>query len=100
MTTNIKENTDLKIIVIGKSGTGKTSFVKKWIKDTFSDSYKATIVSEYNFKICEHKGNYYRIHLWDISGQDKNIKITKIFSKDSNGCVVVCDGENLETRNE
>lgn len=77
MTTNIKENTDLKIIVIGKSGTGKTSFVKKWTKDIFSDWYKATIVSEYNFKICEHKGNYYRIQLWDISGQDRNIKITK-----------------------
>ena len=35
---------DLKIIVIGTSGTGKTSFVNKWTKNIFSDTYKATIV--------------------------------------------------------
>ena len=31
---------DIKIIVVGNSGTGKTSFVNKWIKDTFDESYK------------------------------------------------------------
>ena len=32
---------DLKILVLGKSGTGKTSFVNKWIKNEFHDLYKA-----------------------------------------------------------
>jgi GTPase SAR1 family protein len=27
--------TDLKIIVIGKSGAGKTSYVNKWVKNEF-----------------------------------------------------------------
>ena len=35
---------DLKIIVIGTSGTGKTSYVNKWTKNLFSDTYKATKV--------------------------------------------------------
>ena len=100
MSEKIKENTDLKIIVIGKSGTGKTSFVNKWTKNIFSDSYKATIVSEYGFKIFEYKGKYYRVQLWDIAGQDRNIKITKTFAKDSHGFIVMCDAENPETRNE
>ena len=30
---------ELKIIVVGNSGTGKTSFVNKWIKDTFEETY-------------------------------------------------------------
>ena len=29
----MSEQGDLKIIVIGKSGTGKTSYVNKWIKN-------------------------------------------------------------------
>ena len=87
-------NNDFKIIVIGKSGSGKTSFVNKWIKNEFTEDYKATIVSEYGFKIFEHNNQYYRIQLWDIAGQDKNAKLTKTFAKDSHGAVVMCDATN------
>lgn len=87
-------------MVIGKSGTGKTSYVNKWTKNIFTDSYKATIVSEYGFKIVEKNGKYYRIQLWDIAGQDKNAKLTKTFAKGSHGCVVMCDATNIDTRDE
>ena len=82
---------DLKIIVIGASGTGKTSYVNKWTKNIFSEAYKPTIVSEFGFKVFEHEGKLYRIQLWDLAGQDKNSTITKIFAKDSHGCVILSD---------
>ena len=91
---------DLKIIVIGNSGTGKTSFVNKWTKNIFSDTYKATIVSEFGFKIFEKDGKLYRIQLWDLAGQDNNAMVTKIFAKDSHGCIVMADATNLQTREE
>ena len=91
---------DLKIIVIGTSGTGKTSFVNKWTKNIFSDTYKATIVSEFGFKIFEQEGKLYRIQLWDLAGQDKNAMVTKIFAKDAHGCVVMSDATNLQTRED
>ena len=91
---------DLKIIVIGTSGTGKTSFVNKWTKNIFSDTYKATIVSEFGFKIFEQDGKLYRIQLWDLAGQDKNAMVTKIFAKDAHGCVVMADATNAQTRDE
>lgn len=64
---------DLKIIVIGNSGTGKTSFVNKWTKNTFNEAYKATIVSEFGYKIYEHKGKIYKIQIWDLAGIIINI---------------------------
>jgi len=82
---------DLKIIVIGSSGAGKTSYVNKWTKNIFQEDYKATIVSEFGFKVFEHQGKLYRIQIWDLGGQDKNSTITKIFAKDSHGCVIVAD---------
>ena len=91
---------DLKIIVIGTSGTGKTSFVNKWTKNIFSDTYKATIVSEFGFKIFEENGKLYLIQLWDLAGQDKNAMVTKIFAKDAHGCVVMSDATNPQTRDE
>ena len=96
----MSEQGDLKIIVIGKSSTGKTSYVSKWIKNIFIESYKATIVSEYGFKIYEHNGKLYRIQLWNIAGQDRSAKLTKTFAKGSHGCVVLCDATNPETREE
>jgi small GTP-binding protein len=91
---------DLKIIVIGTSGTGKTSFVNKWTKNIFNDTYKATIVSEFGFKVFEDNGKFYRIQLWDLAGQDKNAMVTKIFAKDAHGCVVMSDATNTQTREE
>ena len=91
---------DLKIIVIGTSGTGKTSFVNKWTKNIFNEAYKATIVSEFGFKIFDYEGKLYRIQLWDLAGQDKNAMVTKIFAKDAHGCVVMSDATNSQTREE
>ena len=91
---------DLKIIVIGTSGTGKTSFVNKWTKNVFSDTYKATIVSEFGFKVFEHKGKLYRIQLWDLAGQDKNATVTKIFAKDSHGCIILTDATKPDSISE
>ena len=91
---------DLKIIVIGTSGTGKTSFVNKWTKNIFNEAYKATIVSEFGFKIFDYEGKLDRIQLWDLAGQDKNAMVTKIFAKDAHGCVVMSDATNSQTREE
>lgn len=91
---------ELKIIVVGNSGTGKTSFVNKWTKDTFTDKYKATIVSEFSHKVFDYKGKTYKIQLWDLAGQDQNTCITKIFSKDSHGCIVLSDVQNKASLEE
>ena len=57
MDTEEAKNTknELKIIVIGNSNTGKTSFVNKWTKGTFTDFYKAKLVSEFSYKILQYK---------------------------------------------
>lgn len=82
---------DLKIIVVGNANTGKTSFVNKWTKNLFQDAYKATIVSEFGYKIFELNGKVYRIQVWDLAGQDKSTTMTKVFCKDSHGVVILCD---------
>ena len=87
---------NLKIIVVGAPYTGKTNYVNKWTKNIFTDDYKATVVSEFGFRVFEHNEKLYRIQLWDLA--DKSL--AKIFSKDSHGCVVLSDGTNSETRDE
>ena len=88
---NEKSIVDLKILVVGKSGAGKTCFVNKWIKNQFNDLYKATIVSEYSSKIYKYEDKMYKINLWDIAGQDHFATVTKAFAKDAHGCITMCD---------
>ena len=87
----------LKIVIVGNSGTGKTSFCNRWMKDTFTNDYKATVLSDFSYKIYEYKGNYYKIQFWDVAGQDKNIYTSKVFSKGAHGCIIVSDITNEET---
>ena len=91
---------DIKILVIGCSGTGKTSFVHRWTKDEFSENYKPTIVSEFGFKIFNSNNNNYRIQLWDIGGQDKSPSMAKIFARDSHGCIVISDSTKIDLIND
>ena len=87
----------LKIVIVGNSRTEKTSFCNRWMKDTFTNDYKATVLSDFSYKIYEYKGNYYKIQFWDIAGQDKNIYTSKVFSKGAHGCIIVSDITNEET---
>ena len=98
--TNQTFKNDIKILVIGDSFTGKTCFTHKWTKGIFEPNYKATIVSEFGYKIYEEEGNLYRIQLWNIAGQDKDFKLTKIFSKNALGCIILADATNIQTREE
>ncbi len=84
-------------MIIGSSGAGKTSFVQRWTKGSFSKDYKATIISDFGFKIYNYKDMLYRIQLWDIGGQDKSASMAKIFARDSHGCIVVTDLKINET---
>ena len=91
---------DIKILVIGCSGAGKTSFVQRWINGEFEKYYKPTIVSEFQYKVFQCRENYYRIQLWDIGGQDKTPTMAKLFTRDSHGCVVVNDVTKKESLEE
>ena len=79
----VKGRTDIKIVILGSSGTGKTSFCNLWINNTFSEEYKATVMSEFSFKMYSYKGNYYKVQIWDLAGQDKNIYTSKVFLYDT-----------------
>jgi len=94
--SNEQNKMDLKIIILGNSGTGKTSLCKKWIGEE-RESIKPTIITEYSSKIYIYNDKAYRIQLWDIGGQDKSREIAKVFSKDSHGCILVSDVNNNQS---
>ena len=95
-----KKSRDLKLIIVGNSGTGKTSFVNRYILNKFEDVYQATIASQFSSKIIKMDEVIYRLQFWDIAGQDRSPETTKIFCKDSNGIVLCCEVNNEKSRKD
>ena len=89
---------DLKLIVIGDSGVGKSSLIQRWIGKELTGGTKATTLSEVSAnKLFKLGDTLFKVQLWDIGGQDKTPAVTKIFTKDSHGCIIVSDITNKDT---
>ena len=81
----------LKMIIVGDSGTGKTSIITRYIKQTFEPNNKATIVPLYSSKVLTINGNKYQFNIWDIPGQDRNPIVTRSFAQDTQGIIYCCE---------
>ena len=93
-----KRGKDIKIIIVGDSGTGKTSFVNKYVLNKFAETYSPTIASQFSYKIIKIGNVIYRLQFWDIAGQDKSPETTRIFCKDANGIILCCEVNKKATK--
>ena len=91
------ETIHLKIIIVGDSGTGKTSIIKRYTTKEFSDTL-ATIAPTYYSKIFESNGNKFQINIWDLPGQDRTPIIQSHFARDIEGIIYCCDVTNTQSR--
>ena len=91
---------DLKVVLIGNVSTGKTSIVERYINNTFKEKIKATISPNFQYKLIKKNGIIYRVHFWDIPGQDRNPTLTSVFCRDAQGFVFCCDALAEKSRND
>ena len=89
-----------KILVIGEVGTGKTSFIKRYIHGVFSQHYRATIGVDFALKILNWGEDIViRLQLWDIAGQERYGNMTRVYYKEAVGAFVVYDVSRKESFN-
>ena len=92
---------DLKIILLGDSGVGKTSISARYIDSSFKDNYQATLQVEKRMKIInEDDKTPLRLNIWDTAGQEKFRAITRQFYRDCHGAFIVFDLTKKSTFNE
>jgi Ras-related protein Rab-7L1 len=59
-----------KIIVIGDPTVGKTSFVQRYVQNSFKKNYKGTVGVDFALKIVKlSETQTVRLQLWDIAGK-------------------------------
>ena len=74
---------EVKIILVGETNTGKTSIIKSIMGLDFNSTESSTTGVSYVNKKMKVNDKEYNIAIWDTVGQEKFRSLTKIFLKDS-----------------
>ena len=85
------EDQDIKTILVGMSGTGKTNIINALINQPFDSDQISTQTSSFVDKYITVGKKKYHIEIWDTAGQEKYRSLTKIFIKDSKIVIFVYD---------
>ncbi|XP_076024837.1 ras-related protein Rab-38 [Genypterus blacodes] len=87
-----------KILVIGELGVGKTSIIKRYVHQIFSQHYRATIGVDFALKVLQwNHDTVIRLQLWDIAGQERYGNMTRVYYREAVGAVVVFDVTRAST---
>lgn len=89
-----------KIVLLGDGAVGKTSLVKRYVEQKFSDEYIATIGANFKKKTIEYDdpGVILDLLIGDLIGQQGFQKTQKSNMKGASGALLVCDLTRPETR--
>lgn len=81
----------VKLLIIGDSGTGKSSLLSRYVDNQFSTSFISTIGIDFKIKHINVKGKNIKIQLWDTAGQERFRTITKAYYRGAMGIIIVYD---------
>ena len=89
-----------KINVIGQPAVGKTSLVKKYVTEKFSEEYKSTMGANIYLKNIELEGNRIKLTLWDLAGDDRWSQMQDVYFQGAQGSLIVYDVTRKSTFNQ
>ena len=87
----MEQQYELKYIIIGCSGVGKSSILKRLVDNDFSTKTLSTVGIE--FSSYEVKFDQYKIiyNIWDTAGQEKFYAIARSYFRNAVGIILVFD---------
>jgi len=80
-----------KIILLGSVGVGKTSLIKRFVHQEFSDEYHSTIGVRVDKKTVTFDNVKVHLLIWDLAGEILVNKAYKAYMKGSEGVIGVFD---------
>lgn len=96
---------DYKVVVVGDSGVGKTSIVHWFLFGTRALKTGSTIGGSFSIKEITVPGdqNYsdttIKLNIWDTAGQERFRSLSKIYYKNTFGCLCIFDVTNRDSFN-
>ncbi|XP_072016632.1 LOW QUALITY PROTEIN: EF-hand calcium-binding domain-containing protein 4B-like [Amphiura filiformis] len=89
-TNNVPERL-FKVVFVGDSGVGKTSFIHRFCTDSFQGNFSATIGVDFQVKSMSVNDQLVALQLWDTAGQERFRSITRHYFRKADGVIVMYD---------
>lgn len=86
-----------KIVLLGHFGVGKSSLIRRFVENTFSDDYKVTIGVHILKKSVDVSGKTVSMIIWDIEGNEDAQKTRPSYLKGTAGYIYVFDASRPST---
>ena len=88
-----KDNINIKVVLVGDTGVGKTSIIDRYINDKYDQNQKTTLVSSYTFKQLDIKkyNKTVSLDIWDTAGQELYRSLSKNFYLNASVGILVYD---------
>ena len=81
----------LRVVLIGNSGVGKSSFLTKFVDDDFDITMTKTIGIDFKTKTVRIDGKTVQLHVWDTAGQERFWSVTPAYCRNADGIVMMYD---------
>jgi small GTP-binding protein len=86
-----------KVALLGASGVGKTSLVRRFVESLFDDHYLTTIGVKVDKKAVRVGGQEVTLMLWDVAGAEERFTVPTSYVRGAAGFLLVVDGTRPET---
>jgi small GTP-binding protein len=89
-----------KVLLVGSFGVGKTSLIRRFVTNEFSEDYISTIGVRVSTKIMKFNNEEIKLLIWDVAGINDNEDIPKAYFLGSSAAMFVFDLTREETYND
>lgn len=89
-----------KILLIGDCNVGKSSLMRRYVDNQYSEGYIATIGVDFKIKTLMVGDIMVKLQLWDTAGQERFQSITQTYYRGCDGVFLVVDMTNVQTLRE
>lgn len=81
---------DAKVVILGAQGVGKTSFVVRYVRNTFQQGNASTIGASFLAKkVAVDDDAVVRLQIWDTAGQERFRSMAPMYYRSAN-CGILC----------
>jgi len=81
----------IKLLMIGDSGVGKTCLLLRYANDSFSPTFITTIGIDFKIKTVCLDNTVVKLQIWDTAGQERFRTITTSYFRGAQGILLVYD---------
>ena len=86
-----------KVVLVGHFGVGKSSLIRRFVQNEFSDDYLVTIGVHILKKVININNEETTIIIWDIEGKEDIQKVRSSYLMGSSGFIYVVDPTRIHT---